>query len=273
MRRVLLTVLLTAFAGSAQAGSLFDAPVLRGAIVDAGPVNWQGFYVGVQGGAGASNMNFTGATNNLAAQLLTNTTIENEYKVSSWPLMGRTSARGAGYGGFFGYNMQWDEAVISGEASYLHGEFGGATAGSMSRLFTTSDGYSNSVTSKANAEILVHDMMTFRVRGGYTWGRALPYMFAGASLGYADIVRSASITAAGTYIGSAAPPPPNYGPVTVSAVDQKLNQFVVGYSAGFGADFMLFGDVFLRAEYEYLRFTASTDVQINTIRGGLGVKF
>ena len=277
MRRLAVLMTMMVVAQGAQAADLPDflgAP-LRGGFQD-GPAphaDWRGFYVGGQAGAGFSNMNFTGAADSLISQLLANTTIQNEFQVSQWPLMGKVSASGQGYGGFFGYNAQWDEAVLSLEASYLHGEFGGSTSGSMSRLFTTSDGYSNSVTSSATAKVDVHDMMTFRARGGYAWGNLLPYMFAGVSLGFADVVRSATVTASGTYIGTNVPPPPNYGPVTLNAVDQKNNQFIYGYSAGFGADYMLFSNLFLRGEYEYLRFTASTDVSINTIRGGIGLKF
>jgi opacity protein-like surface antigen len=37
---------------------------------------------------------------------------------------------------------------------------------------------------------------------------------------------------------------------------------------------MLFGNVFARAEWEYIRFVnAGADVNINTVRGGLGYKF
>jgi outer membrane immunogenic protein len=35
----------------------------------------------------------------------------------------------------------------------------------------------------------------------------------------------------------------------------------------------LIGGLFLRAEYEYLRFTSTVDVAVNTGRVGLGYKF
>ena len=38
-------------------------------------------------------------------------------------------------------------------------------------------------------------------------------------------------------------------------------------------DVMLWSGLFLRAEWEYLRFTAPIDTQINTVRAGLGYKF
>ena len=36
---------------------------------------------------------------------------------------------------------------------------------------------------------------------------------------------------------------------------------------------MLVGGLFLRAEWEYVRFTSSVDTSINTVRAGLGYKF
>lgn len=274
MRRAVLTSVFAFLAGTAQAGSLFDAPVLRGS-VDAPGVyrNWQGFYVGGQFGAGFSNMDFTGANESLTAQLLANTAIQNEFSVSRWPLLGKTSGYGQGFGGFFGYNRQWDDVVLSIEGSYIHGDFGGSASGTMSRLFTTSDGYSNTVSSTSTAEIKVRDMMTVRGRMAYVWGPFLPYAFGGVAIGFADVTRTSSVTAQGTYIGGAAPPPPNYGPVTVAAVDQAKNQFLNGYTAGFGADVRLFGGLFLRGEYEYARLMSFTPVSINTIRGGIGYKF
>ena len=38
-------------------------------------------------------------------------------------------------------------------------------------------------------------------------------------------------------------------------------------------DVNLVGGLFLRAEWEYVRFTAATDTNINTVRAGLGYKF
>ena len=46
-----------------------------------------------------------------------------------------------------------------------------------------------------------------------------------------------------------------------------------GYTAGLGVDIMLFVGLFLRAEWEYIRFTAQVDTSINTVRAGLGYKF
>jgi opacity protein-like surface antigen len=38
-------------------------------------------------------------------------------------------------------------------------------------------------------------------------------------------------------------------------------------------DINLIGGLFMRGEWEYVRFTASVDTSINTVRLGLGYKF
>jgi len=60
------------------------------------------------------------------------------------------------------------------------------------------------------------------------------------------------------------------GGIEISAVH---NHLIYGYTAGLGIDVNLIGGLFLRAEWEYVRFTAATDTNINTVRAGLGYKF
>jgi len=51
------------------------------------------------------------------------------------------------------------------------------------------------------------------------------------------------------------------------------NHLIYGYTAGLGIDINLIGGLFMRAEWEYVRFTAAVDTNINTVRAGLGYKF
>lgn len=48
-----------------------------------------------------------------------------------------------------------------------------------------------------------------------------------------------------------------------------------GYAAGLGAEAMLWGGLFARAEYEYVKYTSVKNVNMstNTVRAGLGYKF
>jgi opacity protein-like surface antigen len=51
------------------------------------------------------------------------------------------------------------------------------------------------------------------------------------------------------------------------------NHLVYGYTAGLGIDINLMAGLFVRAEWEYVRFTQQVDANINTMRLGLGYKF
>ncbi len=269
MRRFLLSVLMCAAVSGAQAA---DLPILRGGFTDGltARVNWQGVYVGGQGGFGTSDMNFTGATSSVVAHLLADTAIENSGQVSSWPVGGRVSVHGNGIGGFAGYNSQWDDIVLSVELNYLHGKFGGTQSDSLTRFFTDSNGTVDTVTNQSTASMQISDMGTLRGRAGYALGVFLPYAFGGVALGQANIIRTARI------YGNQFIPLPAPGtnvPFDVSATDAKNSHFIYGYSAGVGVDVMLLSCLFLRAEWEYVRFTSSIDTDINTFKLGLGYKF
>jgi len=100
-------------------------------------------------------------------------------------------------------------------------------------------------------------------------GLLLPYAFAGVALGNADISRSVVIRDAvsNTIAGPFAPL------ATLTATNVQHNHLVYGYSGGLGVDVNLIGGLFMRAEWEYVRFSAAVDTSINTVRAGLGYKF
>jgi outer membrane immunogenic protein len=271
MRRFLLAA---AIMGAVSGAHAADLPVLRGPLTEglsSTSVNWQGVYVGGQGGYGTSNMNFAGATQTVAARLLSGLEMESEEQVSSWPIMGKVSEHGTGYGGFVGYNWQWTEAVLGVEANYLHGNFGGSQTGSMSQFFTLNSGYTDSVTYSGTATMAISDMGTARLRAGYAFSSFLPYVFAGAAFGQANISSTANVY--GIQVNSSAPPGFQNVPFSLSQTDAQNSHLIYGYSGGLGVDINLVAGLFLRAEWEYIRFTSTIDTSINTVRAGLGYKF
>ncbi|UYO48566.1 outer membrane beta-barrel protein [Rhodopseudomonas palustris] len=263
MRRVVVAAAVGVMAQTAYAADMPDYGPLRGALVETPRViNWEGFYVGAQGGYGTSDMDFSNSTSDIASNLLVNTVIQNQMSVSSWPVLGKASSHGQGWGAFAGYNAQWDDVVLGVEANYMHGSFGGAATGSMGRQIN----YNNvnySATYTSSAAINVNDMGSARLRAGYAFGSFLPYAFIGASLGQADIVRTATIT--GTQGGVPFTP--------LSATQVQNGHFIYGYAGGLGMDMMLYRGLFLRAEWEYLKFAAPIDTSVSTVRAGLGYKF
>ena len=109
MRRFLsvLAAMICGAVSGAHAADLPDMPILRGTQgLSTSTVNWQGFYVGGQGGYGSSDEKFGGSNADMLAALLDHNVIE-EMQVSQWNLgLGGISTRFAGYGAFAGYNWQ-----------------------------------------------------------------------------------------------------------------------------------------------------------------------
>src|SRR5579871_2753236 len=135
MRRVLLAVAILGMAASARAADMPD--FLRGPIgVSASTVNWQGFYVGGQGGFGATDENFNGSTNSMLNALISNLVVSETGIGQSNLQLGKGFAHISGYGAFAGYNWQWTDVVAGLEMSYLHGNLGGSSTATVA--FTTS---------------------------------------------------------------------------------------------------------------------------------------
>jgi opacity protein-like surface antigen len=253
MRRLLLAAIMFGAASGAQAADMPD--FLRGSL-PGGPaptVNWQGFYVGGQGSWGGSNMNFSRGNDGLSTGLLAYSQLSS---IDQVPGLEKSSSTSAGFGAFVGYNWQWTDVVFGVEGSYLHQDLVGSSNPMPFRFLQNGVPQIQS-TSMANTEM--KDFGSLRVRGGYAAGSFLPYLFGGLAGGRADIYRSVSM------IGDFEP--------LVTATSSQKDHFVYGYSAGVGLDVMLCAGLFMRLEYEYQRFTSSTDININTVHAGLGYKF
>lgn len=280
MRRVVVAAFLMATIQAAQAADLpdlTDLPILRGPVregLSTPSTYWGGFYVGGQAAYGSADMNFAGSNDSLTAKALGPNNILQDVVSSLTQAGGKISLRQAAFGGFVGYNRQWEDVVLGVEANYMHGTFSGSQgyvvpAGTYVTPFA--DGRYHNVGLSSSRSITIKDAGTLRVRAGYVAGYFLPYAFAGVALGYADLSGNVTISdRSDTTLAGAAT-----GPLTTySASDGISGKMLYGYSAGLGTEAMLFGGLFARAEWEYIRFVnAGADVNINTVRGGLGYKF
>ncbi|MEA2838580.1 MAG: outer rane immunogenic protein [Bradyrhizobium sp.] len=276
MRRFLLVAAIVATATATQAADMPD--FLRGSFTApvAARTNWQGVYLGGQASYGAADMDFTNSGQDLLAKLLNNIDVEQEFNISKWPLQQKTSTQNNGFGGFFGYNAQWTDVVVGVELNYIHGKFFNSSSGSQGRTFFFPTDYQTTANVSSSSSMLIRDYGSLRVRGGYVWGCFLPYLFGGVALGQADINRVASYDIKYKYVGTqvpALPDLPSTGSFTDSLPDTANAHFIYGYSGGLGVDMMLFANLFVRAEWEYMRFTAPVDTTINTVRAGIGYKF
>jgi outer membrane immunogenic protein len=270
---VAAAVMLGAVSG-ARAADMPDLPILRGALTDSmttSKVNWEGFYVGGQAGYGSSDEKFSGTNANMLSALLDHNVIQ-QMDVANWNLgLGGQSSRSSAYGAFGGYNWQWDDVVLGIDMSYMHGTFGGASHATKELVSgaALTDTLFHDVAVDSAASISISDMATFRGRVAWSWGCFLPYAFGGFALGSADISRSVVVhDAVSTTIGG-----PFFPLATLSANDVVHNHLIYGYTGGLGVDINLIGSLFMRAEWEYIRFTTTVDTNINTVRAGLGYKF
>lgn len=271
MRRFLLAAVMCGAASVAQAA---DLPFLRGSFTEGlstGRVNWEGGYIGAHASHGASDMDFTNSGQDLLAKLLNNVDLEAQFNISKWPLLGTAHMQSSGYGGFIGYNWQWTDAVVALELNYTHGNFFGSNGAAQGRTFQYPAGYVTSAIASSSAYMKVTDYGSLRVRGGYAIDNWLPYGFAGIAMGQANINRRADVALDYRYVG---PPPalPDYS-AAYGLTDNANSHFVTGFAGGVGVDVMLYAGLFLRAEWEYLRFVTKVDTTINTVRAGLGYKF
>jgi outer membrane immunogenic protein len=272
MRRFLLAAVMFGTATVAQAADMpdflrgsFTAPVAR--------TNWQGFYVGGQASYGAADMDFTNSAQDLLKKLLNNVDVESQFNISSWPLLEKTNTQNSGFGGFAGYNAQWTDVVAGVELNYIHGKFSSNSSGSQGRTFFFPTDYQTTAFVSSSSAMTITDFGSLRVRGGYAYGCFLPYLFGGVALGQANINRRADTTLFYHYVGTQIPALPDIGPVSDSLSNNANAHFIYGYSGGMGVDMMLFANLFVRAEWEYMRFTAPVDTTVNTVRAGIGYKF
>lgn len=282
MRQWLAALCLAVIASPAGAEFL-DTPPLRGSdfIPDAPRyVRWEGIYFGAHAGYASGTANFSGGVADMVANILRNTTVQNEFQPSNWVNLPAQATTQPSYGAFVGYNFQFDNAVVGFEANYNRTNMTMTSGDTVARVVNTSDGYANDVTVSGTARVNITDYGTLRLRGGWaTDAGFMPYAFVGAALARASLTRSASVFIIGTDADPSCVGPPNtcLPPYVFSQsqTDTKNNQFAYGWSVGGGIDWALTPNIFLRGEAEYISFPYffGTSMSIATARAGGGVKF
>ena len=279
MRSWLFAVGLVGAAQCAQAGELSD--FLRGGFSEpAVRTNWAGPYIGGQVTHGAADMDFAQTSQDLIARLLNHSGFEvnkdtsgdsaNDTRVSRWRFLKETTQQSSGVGGFAGYNFQMEDVVYGVEFNYTHGKFSGRSSGSKSQYDTiTVPDYIAQLTAVGTSSMTVRDFGSLRARAGYALDNFLPYAFAGVALGQADIGRTVSVDIkyAPAKVPQTVPSLPSFSD---SLSDSAGSHFIYGWSAGLGFEYMLYRGLFVRGEWEYLRFMAAVDTSINTVRAGVG---
>jgi outer membrane immunogenic protein len=275
MRRVIYALLAFAFAPSAFAD---DLSWLTGA-QPAVPMNvngWAGIYIGGQVSYSSAGGNFSNTTQAPLAYALRELTLENEQQPSSWPVLGQANHSATGFGGFVGYNTQFEKLILGVEANYDQANLSLTAPNSPISRRVTAGGVPYDVTVTGGGSVTDLNFGTLRARGGWALGNFLPYAFAGVAVGHANV------NIVGTTFGVQNPPlgcpagtNPPCVPFSFTGTAGKNGEWMVGFAFGGGLDVALTRNVFLRAEYEYVQFApiANLVLDVNTVRGGLGIKF
>ena len=129
----------------------------------------------------------------------------------------------------------------------------------------------------------INDIMTARLRGGWTFDNFMPYGFIGLAVGRADVSRSTTLAGS----TQTTTPPPTTGVIPGVPVTVPLNLprdpqsqvqtgvFASGFAAGLGVEVALMQNLFARAEWEFVEFPNISDirVQANSARVAVGLKF
>ena len=257
LRWLLCGVAVLATALNAHAADLGDT-FLRGSTVATAPggPRWDGFYIGGHVGVSVPGIDFTNNTPQVTA-LLSGPPITSRTATA----LGIRDSTGTHFGGFIGYNTQWDGAVIGVEANYNWIDKALTATNSISGGFML-PAPSNTYTAVGSVTSRIIDYGTLRVRGGWAAGMFMPYATFGLAIGRMDINRSVVVTPAAATALS---------PTT----ENLLNQFGYGYAAGLGVDFCLLANLFARAEYEYVQFPdfQGLNAHMHNVRVGAALKF
>lgn len=288
MRRFVLAAVMIGMAFGAQAADMPDLPVLRGSLPPGGPStmtpNWNGWYVGGQAGYGWTNTDYTNTVVSMTNELFRSTSLQEP--VSQFALFGRVNGRSPGFGAFVGRNFQFDDVLVGFEANYTYfpslSTFSAASLGPIQVaqpnlvLPVGAVAAADGVTLTGNAALQLKDEVTFRGRAGWATGNFLPYLFGGIAVGRMDVARTVSSNVNRTFFfadGSTATVALPQVSLTIS--DGRSNNFVPGWTGGLGMEYMVWGGLFLRGEWEYIKFLKIKDTVVtqNTVRAGIGYKF
>jgi outer membrane immunogenic protein len=229
---------------------------------------WEGFYLGGQAGYANAQMDFTDSTQPLVANMLRRSTLDAVGQISTWPMLGTADRRDISWGGFIGYNSQWENAVLGVELNYNRTSLFGQDTDALRRIVTVGNlEYDTQV--DADASMRLTDYGTLRGRAGWVMGRFMPYIMGGLALGRVEAFRQATVS--GTVTDT------NTGVTSPFSQTEFENRtvYTVGYMAGAGVDVALLPNVFLRGEFEWLQFRNLPDMKIDlvTARVGAAMKF
>jgi outer membrane immunogenic protein len=279
MRRLLVALGLVGGLLSPAFAADYDLPILRGSeppppVTTVGPATftrWSGFYVGGDFSYNNANVDFSSATQPSVAFSLQDTVVQQQFSPSQLQALGSVSDNAFGFGGFLGYNTQWQDLILGVEGNYTHTSLSVMTSssGTISRSFTPPAGNVVNVTiNNATGHFDLTDYAEARARAGYIVGNLLPYGFVGFVVGRGgySVSTDVDLTCIGGFSCIGFPQTPGAG---------QSNALLYGFSIGGGLDWALTQNVFLRGEFEFVQFAPISNILVSIVdaRAGVGFKF
>jgi opacity protein-like surface antigen len=292
MRSLVLAAVVSGVVSAAHAADLPDLPVLRGGLTEGlsnSAVNWDGYYVGGQAGYESADMDFSRAALSLTNFIFRNSVLQEP--TSSWSVLNKQHVQGSSFGAFVGRNWQFEDTVWGLELNYNYmNRMVGSSASSLSLAIVnpagdnppTNHSHSYDTTVSASAALKIKDVVTLRGRAGWAADNFMPYAFGGLAVGRMEVSRSATTSVyltdtvtdpnTGLVLGSTTSFLPS---VSTTNGEQRTNSFVAGWTGGLGFEYMIWGGLFARGEWEYTKFVSVKDISVslNSFRAGLGYKF
>ena len=269
-----------------SAASAADYGPLRGSTYELPRIqNWEGVYFGGHVGVARGGADLSGGGSSLIQGMVAHTTFETA-GVQTWATAGRDDTQLAPeFGGFIGINGQWGDVVVGIEASYhrvkASASSGGRTpAGGSFILLADGPYYAVPTAVSGQTYIDLTDFGTIRGRAGWAIDHFLPYVTGGVALGRASYGTTATLYQ-NTGVCVAADPATNCADPTLNpwpnnsvrtASEGKNDALIYGWTAGFGVDWALTDNIFVRGEYEFVQFSQSK-LNLNNARVGAGLKF
>jgi opacity protein-like surface antigen len=278
LMRWLLCAVALAFAPSAFAADYTPPPPVT--IGPATYTRWAGFYFGGQISYSDAQADFSKASEPLVGYSLRDLALETQSMPSSFQVLRNAGANVTGFGGFVGYNSQWEDVVLGVEANYTHSPFTIVANSTPISLVVPAGTNTDSVNISATGSLSMTDYGSLRARAGWILGDFLPYAFGGLALGHGSYT-------VGTLVSGQQATPPTTLPCNALTNPSTCVDFsfpnstggsgvlFYGFSVGGGLDVAITSNFFLRGEFEYVQFAPISNItaSITTVRGGAGFKF
>jgi outer membrane immunogenic protein len=270
-----------------------DLDILRGS-EPVGPAfftNWSGVYAGGHFDFGGTTADFSGATHPIISSSLAELQLENVVAPSQWPVLGSASTTATGFGGFVGYNMQFQDLIIGVEGNYTHASatMNASESPILDRIVSVGSlQYSVNVT--GSATLTTTDVGTLRMRAGYIVNNWLPYGFVGVALGSANYQVTSCVfgqqdptnvgapTGCGqtqSFVSCATAAHPSCVNYSIPNSTAGKDVLIYGLAAGGGVDYAFTRNIFARGEFEWIQFAPIAHIVASELnaRVGLGLKF